>query len=264
MKGSPKEELKRQRPYVGILAAAAVLVLAGLCIAGVLKKADPLPAAASAAPIAEEPIPAASAKEIADGDPAQYGRLRLAVPPYITSGSRLYFHAADTSSELTLSELKEEAYGFAGDPVEYELLSGSGELSDRIYLRNPQGDPADTTGDWPLYWVFDYVCDASQEYQGRTLWGRYGLFAEDDSIYPGKLLMQGDVEVYECLTGGDEPMEDLYILKVNADLSDILDAGAESAEASGTWWEMMSALEADLPEEWAILLLASPDWDLRS
>lgn len=60
------------------------------------------------------------------------------------------------------------------------------------------------------------------------------------------------------------PKEERKKRKTYADISGILDAGAESAEASGTWWEMMSALEADLPEEWAILLLASPDWDLRS
>ena len=264
MEGIPKEERKKRRTHVCAFAVVAVLVLAGLCIAGVMKIAEPLPAAALDAPISEEPIPPLNARETVDDDSAQYGRLKLAVPPYITSGNRLYFHVADTSSELTLSELKEEAYSFAGDPALYDLLSGSGELSDRIYLRNPQGDQADTTGDWPLYWVFDYVCDSYLEYQGRTLWGRYGLSAGDDSIYPGKLLMQGDVEVYECLTSGDEPMEDLYILKVNADISDILDSGAASAEASGTWWEKKTVYEADMPEEWAILLLASPDWHFRS
>lgn len=234
MERIPKEERKKRKAYVGILAAAALLVLAGLCAAGILKKAKPLPAAPSDEPISGGPIPAASAGETADGDPARYGLLMPTAPPYITCGGRLYFHVADTSSEPALSELREEAYGFAGDPAAYDPWSENGALSDRIYLRAPRGDPADPTGTRPLYWVFDYVCDASQEYRGRTLRGRYGLFAEDDSIYPGKLLMQGDVEVYECLTGGDEPMEDLYILKVNEDLSDILDAGAESAEASGT------------------------------
>ncbi len=56
----------------------------------------------------------------------------------------------------------------------------------------------------------------------------------------------------------------LYILKVNADISGILDAGAESDDASGTWRGMKSVYGADMPEDWAILLLASPDWDLRS
>ena len=40
-----------------------------------------------------------------------------------------------------------------------------------------------------------------------------------------------------------------------------MDLGTASAEASEGWWEMRAVYEADLPDDWAILLLASPDWE---
>ncbi len=89
MERIPKEERKKRKAYVGILAAAALLVLAGLCAAGIRKQAKPLPAADPDEPISGGSIPAASAGETAEGDPARYGLLMPAAPPYITCGGRL-------------------------------------------------------------------------------------------------------------------------------------------------------------------------------
>ncbi len=60
------------------------------------------------------------------------------------------------------------------------------------------------------------------------------------------------------------PKEERKKRKTYADISGILDAGAAGGGASGTWRGMKTVYEADMPEDRAILLLASPDWDLRS
>ena len=248
---------KRHRILVCALVGIAVLVLAGISI-GCIKKAEPLPAEASDLQMTNALGSAAGLDDYVSDDSPQFGSVVLATPPYIICGNRLYFHVADTSFGISLSELGEAAYGFDSTPLEFELLSESGELSEQIYLRNPEGSQTDTTGNRPLYWVFNYVCDTSLEIQGRMIYGRYGLL-ENDSIYAGKLLKQGNVEVYEYLMDGDESTEDLYILKVKTVISDILDIEPISNEVSGTWWEMKPVYEASLPDDWAILLLASPD-----
>ena len=147
----PQGTRKRRRTYTYVIAAIAVLVLAGALIAGILKNTKPHPVADPNPSISNADVPAVSSENTVAGEGEQYGRLELFVPPYITSGGRLYFHVANTSAEMALSGLEEAAYGFGGSTVEFDLLSESGELSDRIYLRNPTGSKTDTTGNYPLW-----------------------------------------------------------------------------------------------------------------
>ena len=101
----PQDTRKRRRTYTYVIAAIAVLVLAGALIAVILKNTKPHPSAAPDPSISNPDVPTVSSENPAAGEGAPYGRLQLFVPPYITSGSRLYFHTANTSAEMALSEL---------------------------------------------------------------------------------------------------------------------------------------------------------------
>lgn len=206
-------------------------------------------------------------KEVLDSDCSnmEMGDLAYVAYPYITCGNKLYYHTENISSRPSLSRLNETVYGICGETVEYEVYSETGGLSEKVYLRVPNGDIQLSTKYWPLFWAYDYVCDTDIMYNGQRLYGRYLMYSAVEwefniyglngenvhrlHYYPGRRLQRGDIEVYKCLT--DEfifkvPVNNLYMLKINtANLNALADT--------------MTIEEPVIIED--LYLLASPDWE---
>lgn len=252
----PKKGSHKRTIILCAAAFAAAFVLAGIMISRLSGTEKPVPVTL---------LPSQNAEGSLLETPAN-DRIAYAVDPYISCCNQLYAHTDNAYSELTLSVVHDTAYGFGGGTIEYEILSDTGELSQRIYIRNPSGEKGTQNVFRPLYWVFDYVCDTDLNYKHTAIYGRYGLGFEGEFVYcsadgmdykrccfcPGKLLQRGSIEVYECLTEDDIPIEDLYIIKVT-------NAQIEFSEELRNYYQSDQHGEYNLWEN--LYLLASPDWE---
>lgn len=252
----PKKVSYKRAFILSAAAMVAVFVLTGVMIFRLTGTEKPVSDTLSPSQNAEESLPETYVNDM----------IAYAVAPYITCCNQLYAHTDNAYSELFLSEIRDTAYGFGGEMIEYEILSESGELSQRIYIRNPSGEEGTQNVFRPLYWIFDYVCDTDVNYKHTAIYGRYGLGIEGEFAYysadgmdynrcyfhPGELLQGGSIEVYECLTENDFPIEDLYIIKIT-------NAEIEISEDLQNIYQSDQQKEYNLWEN--LYLLASPDWE---